>query len=862
LFHWAWARAARLLPIFLLVASIQTVDAAVLSGATAAPVAPQARDQVAGSSAAAPIAHSVSSNVPQRPRAQIRAISTLSPSKEIFGFATAASLADPTVGYPSWNFNLLSTVAFFAIHVNYKGILIADSTWTVWDSSTLTGLVTTAHAHGVKVVVTIVGPHNVVDQCDALYNGATTVGQIVNQVQLKGVDGVNIDYEGQLAQCTNNNPALNQSNQALLTNLAKQMRAGLDAARPGYYLSIDTYSGSAAGNDGYFNIPGLNQYVDSFFVMAYDMDFANALHPPLSCSGSLGLKCLNPVSPLTTYYYNDTLSMAQYASVVGAGKTILGQPYYGRVACVASAVAHATPISNLSAATYLDAVSVATSPDVASGTFRSHRDATDSTGRNRWDTWYDNALHCWREMYWGDVTQLGTRYNLVNQMNLRGVGFWTLNYGGGSPELWSTLQAYFVSCTNAGVSANPGSPQLSGTAVQLVATSSNCNVPQYEFWLLPPGGTWTLAQGYSTNPNFNWNTSGKPAGNYLFSVWARAAQTRGLHGSLPNTYDTISTLSYTLTTAPCPATGISSVPVSTATVGTQVTITGSASVCPNPRYEFWVRAPGKAWALAQAYSLTATFTWTTKGKVAGSYLFSVWARDTSSLGTKGTSPNTYDAFGSLSYTLTWPACTTMSESEAPPGTADSATTVAITGNATGCPTPLYEFWMEPPGGPWTLVKQYSLNATFDWTTTGKPAGTYNFSVWARDLNGPGTAGTWPNTYDAFSAFAYTLTTSPCTAVDASSSPAGTAPKGTPVVITGVAAVCPHPLYEFWLLPPGGSWTLVRGYSLSGDFDWNTTSYAVGSYLISIWARDTSSAGTSGTAPNTYDSFTTVQYTLS
>ncbi|HCF99306.1 MAG TPA: hypothetical protein DEV93_02035, partial [Chloroflexi bacterium] len=83
-----------------------------------------------------------------------------------------------------------------------------------------------------------------------------------------------------------------------------------------------------------------------------------------------------------------------------------------------------------------------------------------------------------------------------------------------------------------------------------------------------------------------------------------------------------------------------------------------------------------------------------------------------------------------------------------------------------------------------------------------------------------------------------------------------------VVITGVAAVCPHPLYEFWLLPPGGSWTLVRGYSLSGDFDWNTTSYAVGSYLISIWARDTSSTGTSGTAPNTYDSFTTVQYTLS
>src|SRR4029077_13891102 len=116
-----------------------------------------------------------------------------------------------------------------------------------------------------------------------------------------------------------NNPALNQSNQALLTNFARLMRAGLDAARPGYYLSIATYSGSAAGNDGYFNIPDLNQYVDSFFVMAYDMDYANALSAPLSCSGRLGLKCLNPVSPLTTYNYNDSLSAAQYAAVAGPG---------------------------------------------------------------------------------------------------------------------------------------------------------------------------------------------------------------------------------------------------------------------------------------------------------------------------------------------------------------------------------------------------------------------------------------------------------------------------------------------------------------------------------------------------------------
>ena len=856
MFHWAWARAARLLPIFLLVASIQAVSAGTPAPTAAKRnVAPQAIERVAGSTGASIYAA-------PRPLARESAtISTLSPSKEIFGYATAASLGDPTVGYQSWNFNLLSTVAFFAIHVQYNGILVADSTWNVWNSSVLTGLVATAHAHGVKVVVTIVGPHIVADQCDALYNGATTVAEIVNQVQLKGVDGVNIDYEGQLAQCKNNNPALNQSNQSLLTNFARQMREGLDAARPGYYLSIATYSGSAAGNDGYFNIPGLNQYVDSFFVMAYDMDYGNALHAPLSCTGRLGLKCLSPVSPLTNYYYNDTQSMVQYASVVGAGKTILGQPYYGRVACVASPVAHAAPISHLSAATYLDAVGVASSPDVKPGTFRAHRDANDPTGWDRWDTWYDNVLHCWREMYWGDVTELGTRYNLVNQMNLRGVGFWTLNYGGGSPALWNALQAYFVSCTNAGVSANPASPQLSATQVQLVATSSNCNYPLYEFWFLRPGGTWTLAQRYSSSPNFYWNTAGKPAGNYRFSVWARAAQTRGLVGTPPNTYDSFSTLSYVLTTAPCTATTVSASPSSTTTVGTQVTITGAASGCPNPRYEFWIRPPGHAWSVAKAYSSTPTFTWNTIGTTAGTYLFSVWAKDTSSLGTAGTSPNSYDSFGSLSYPLTWPACTAMSEAEVPPATAAAATTVTITGLAAGCPEPLYEFWMRPPGGTWTLVRPYSTSAAFSWNTTGKRAGAYSFSVWARDANGPGTNGIRPNTYDVFSAFVYTLTNSPCTAMSASSSPASTATVGTQVTITGSATGCPNAQYEFWLLPPGGTWALVQRYSSSASFSWTTVGEAAGSYLVSVWARDASSTGTGGTAPNTYDSFSTVQYAL-
>lgn len=780
--------------------------------------------------------------------APVAAYNTFGLTKEVFGYAYAASLGDPNVGYPSWNFDLLATVAFFSIHVNDQGILVADSNWNVWNSSTLTGLVTTAHAHGVKVVVTLRAGGAAL--CGALYGYQSTVDQIVAQVQAKGVDGVNIDYEGQLATCTNPNAGQpNYTNQYLVTNLAKVLRQALDAAKPGYYLSIATYSGSASGTDGFFNIPDLNQWVDSFFVMAYDMDEANQGSPPLQ---SCPRFCMAPVSPLTNYYWNDTNSMLQYSSVVGAGKVILGQPYYGRVACVASPGSNAMTTSSPQVATYLDSVAAISSADVRPGTYSINRDAADVTGVDRWDAWYDNYYGCWREMYWSDVTTLSNRYDLVNQDNLRGVGIWTLSYAGGAQELWTALQSHFVACMNTAVTPTPAPPQLSGTAVQLVASTSACVNPRYEFWMQPPGGTWRVVQGYSTNPTYNWNTTWLVPGTYRFSVWARDMNSRGPFGSAPNTYDSFARLDYPLTVQPCTGMTATATP-SAAVVGGAVTITGAATGCPNPSYEFWLQPPGGAWSIAQPYSTSASFTWNTAGRPAGNYRVSVWARDASSLGTGGGSGYTYDAFYGFPYTLSTPNCAGMTAAANPATTANRGTQVTITASVSGCPNPLYEFWLLPPGGTWRVVQGYTSSATFTWNTTAAmPAGKYRFSVWTRDAYSP-------NAYDSFSAFDYTLGVAPCTGMTTSQNPASTAPAGSQVVITAAATGCPSPLYEFWMQAPGGAWMVVQAWSSSATFTWSAKT--AGSYRFSVWARDASSSGTSGTPPYTYDAFSAFPYTL-
>jgi spore germination protein YaaH len=359
------------------------------------------------------------------------------PRREIFGFGLASSLTDPTIGYPSWNFSLLTTVAFFGLHVTDAGIFASDSGSNVWNSSQLSGLISTAHAAGTKVVLTIIlqdftsgTPH----MCSGLANRATTVSLTVGQVGQKGVDGVNVDYEGLNLTCPNG-----QTARSMMTDFERQLRAAL----PSSYLSVDTYASSAGDPSGFFDIPALSPNTDSFFVMAYDAEYSNYYHYPTQCPNF----CLGPTAPLTGYYYNDTVDMSAYTAVVAPSKVILGVPYYGRKACVSSPTPNQYPVGTVTADGYLDATAEAAQSTVQAGSYVAHRDAHDPAGQERWDTWQSTSLNCARELYWDDVTSLGFKYDLVNQDNLRGVGIWNLNFGGGAPELWNQLAAKFSTTT-------------------------------------------------------------------------------------------------------------------------------------------------------------------------------------------------------------------------------------------------------------------------------------------------------------------------------------------------------------------------------------------------------------------------------
>jgi hypothetical protein len=412
---------------------------------------------------------------------------TARPVREVMGFVNAGNLGNSTVGYPSWDFRLLTTVVFFGLQVNSGdgNLVTTDTGWAVYHSSTMSSFVAKAHSYGVRVIVSLnlhdfsSSPTN--QTCNGLAPAAAqnTVNQAVTQVNAAGIDGVNIDYEG-----TNTTCADGQTSRAELVTFAQKMRA----AMPGRLIVIDTYTGSAEDNLEFFNITGLAPYVDAFFVMAYDMDYANYSSAPLYCTSY----CFNPISPLNTYRFNVTSSMAQYTALVPASKVVLGQPYYGRRGCVGQlgGPPHQYPIPgyNFATPTYLYASTVSTQSGVAN--FSAHRD--DFDGVSRWDTWSDSDFHCSREQYFDDVTSLSAKYQLVNHDNLRGVGFFTLDYAGGAPEVWNAIALNFslIPGLPQNVSACPGNSSVSVSWT--AAPTAGGPVTGYQLTADPGGATVTV----------------------------------------------------------------------------------------------------------------------------------------------------------------------------------------------------------------------------------------------------------------------------------------------------------------------------------------------------------------------------------
>src|SRR3989442_5082354 len=153
--------------------------------------------------------------------------STPSVRREGFGFVNAGNLGNSSVGSQSWNYSLLTTIAYFGLHVNSGDghFVTTDTGWAVYHSTTMAAFVAKAHANGVRVIVSLnlhdfsSSPTNQTCLGLAPSSATATISGTVQQVAAAGIDGVNIDYEGTATTCSNG-----QTNRDEMTAFAKSLR--------------------------------------------------------------------------------------------------------------------------------------------------------------------------------------------------------------------------------------------------------------------------------------------------------------------------------------------------------------------------------------------------------------------------------------------------------------------------------------------------------------------------------------------------------------------------------------------------------------------------------------------------------------
>ena len=268
-------------------------------------------------------------------------------------------------------------------------------------------------------------------------------------------------------------------------------------------------------------------------------------------------------------------------------------------------------------------------------------------------------------------------------------------------------------CTSASLSPSSTTVQA-GSTVHFSATSSGCSNPQYEYWVQALDGTWSMQRPFSTDPTWNWVTSGLAPGTYHVNAWANQA------GASTALSETIGSSTVTLG-GNCASAGLAPSSVS-APLGSTVAFSASSSGCSNPQYQYWVHFLDGTWRIQRPFSPDPTWSWVTSGLAPGTYQVNVWANQA------GDSTALAEAIGSSFVTLTG-GCASASITPASVSVT-AGSTVTLTASSTGCSSPVYQFWLQDTNGNWQVMQAFSTSNTWVWNTAGWPRGIYNIRVWA------------------------------------------------------------------------------------------------------------------------------------
>lgn len=313
--------------------------------------------------------------------------------------------------FPRWE--MLTYLAWFAVAMDSDGDI---TNFHGWGGDSTANLVAEAHAHGVKVLVTITNFDG--GSIGALLGSATARSHAIDTclglMATHGADGVNIDFE-----------FVPSSAKANFVTFMTDLKLAVLAAQPNGWEGHVSLAGPAIDWSGAYDYDQLLAGTDGIMVMAYGYHWSG--------SGP------GPISPLFAGDLWGTHSIAwtiddylTYGGQENRHKVLIGLPFYGRDWKVADTTVPGVSLGAGSSVVYTTATAEAaaqgsTWEDVSKSPYY-HINRSDGL----YQVWYD------------DGASFAEKVGYVDELDLGGIGIWALGYDGTLPDLWDGIASVLV----------------------------------------------------------------------------------------------------------------------------------------------------------------------------------------------------------------------------------------------------------------------------------------------------------------------------------------------------------------------------------------------------------------------------------
>lgn len=339
--------------------------------------------------------------------------------KEVYGFLwypyveSDNDRADAHLQYP-----YMTTLAYAGLVLKKDGTISHTNTpYQVWKSQRLKKILNDAHSSGVKIHPRIAlfnsgGNNSVGELLNSTTNRKKAVVSIITEIKNSPnpIDGVNIDFE-----------PVPSSSRDEFTAFIKNLRVEMNKIDPKLEIVVDTFA-STAVYEGGFDLKKLSNYVNGFFVMSFTL-----VSPKSSdVSGSLNpYQALNKVAD-------------QYLAKVPGDKIILGFPFYTGIWKTKDSTNRSEKIAGTGSSSimYYDAYSQGEHYGI-------NYDSKQKTA------WYSYPCgKTWKQVYFDNEKAHTDKFQIANDKNLKGVGFWTLSQNKGSLDMWKAIYNDFADKTS------------------------------------------------------------------------------------------------------------------------------------------------------------------------------------------------------------------------------------------------------------------------------------------------------------------------------------------------------------------------------------------------------------------------------